>query len=60
MRYGLQPAASTVVPGVARASEVADAIAAAELDAVSDEDEARLDALRADDFGLPHPVDAVL
>lgn len=61
VRYGLQPAAaSTVVPGVARASEVADAIAAADLDAVSDEDEARLDALRAQDFGLPHPVDAVL
>ena len=61
VRYALEPAAaSTVVPGVARASEVADAIAAAGLDAVSDEDEARLDALRAEDFGVPHPGDAVL
>lgn len=61
VRYGLQPAAaSTVVPGVARASEVADAIAAAELEPVSGEDEARLEALRAEDFGVPHPVDAIL
>ena len=61
VRYGLQPAAaSTVVPGVARALEVADAIAAAELEAISDEDEARLEALRAEDFGVPHPVDAIL
>ena len=61
VRYALEPiAASTVVPGVARPSEVADAVAAAELGPVSEAEEARLDALRAEDFGVPHPVDAVL
>ena len=50
-----QPAISSVVPGVKDQTEVADAIASIDLPPLSPDERAQLDALAADDFGLPEP-----
>ena len=50
-----QPAISSVVPGVKDQTEVADAIASIDLPPLSPDEQAQLDALAADDFGLPEP-----
>lgn len=54
-----QPAISTVVPGVKNAAELADQIAAIDLDDMSSDHLAKLDALREIDFGLAQPDDRV-
>ncbi len=60
-RFALaQAAISTVVPGVKNTAELADQIAAIELPGLAGEDAARLEALRADDFGVRQPDDRVL
>lgn len=60
-RFALQQTAvSTVVPGVKNRAELEDQIAAIDLDDLSDADLARLETLRADDFGERQPDDRVL
>ena len=60
-RFALeQPAVSTVVPGVKNAAELADQIAAVDLPSIADADLARLDELRATDFGVRQSSDRVL
>ena len=60
-RFALQqPAISTVVPGVKNCEELADQIAAVDLPDLPPGDAQRLEALRADDFGLRQPDDRVL
>ncbi len=59
-RFALeQSTISTVVPGVKNAAELADQIAAVDLDALPADQLARIDALRQTDFGLPQPDDRV-
>ncbi|MXX48792.1 MAG: aldo/keto reductase [Chloroflexi bacterium] len=60
-RFALQQVAvSTVVPGVKNRAELEDQIAAVDLADISDADVAKLEALRADDFGERQPDDRVL
>lgn len=60
-RYALeQPTISTVVPGVKNAAELSDQIAAVDLAPLSDEQLARIDRLRENDFGVREPADHVL
>lgn len=55
-----QPTISTVVPGVKNAVELTDQIAAVDLPPLSDEQLARIDGLRENDFGVREPADHVL
>ncbi|MCY3734162.1 MAG: aldo/keto reductase [Chloroflexi bacterium] len=55
-----QPTISTVVPGVKNAVELSDQIAAVDLPPLSDEQLARIDGLRENDFGVREPADHVL
>ncbi|MYB23139.1 MAG: aldo/keto reductase [Chloroflexi bacterium] len=60
-RFALQQAAiSSVVPGVKNSDELADQIAAVNMPDIDHDQLARIDALRAQDFGLPQPDDRVL
>ena len=60
-RFALEQAAvSTVVPGVKNAAELADQIAAIDLPSIGDADSARIDELRATDFGVRQSSDLVL
>ena len=60
-RFPLRQAAiSTVVPGVKNRAELEDQIAAIDLDDLSEADQARLEQLRADDFGERQSDDRVL
>ncbi len=59
-KFALQQSSiSTVVPGVKNVAELADQIVAIELDDLSAEQLARIEALRETDFGLPQPDDRV-
>jgi len=60
-RFALkQPAISSVVPGVKNSDELADQILAVDMADIDDEQNVRIDALRAQDFGLRQPDDRVL
>ena len=60
-RFALQQTAiSTVVPGVKNRAELEDQVAAIDLGELSDADLARLETLRADDFGERQADDRVL
>ncbi len=60
-RFALQqPAISSVVPGVKNIEELADQIASVDMPDIGNDLLARIDALRAEDFGLPQPDDRVL
>ena len=55
-----QSTISTVVPGVKNAAELSDQIAAVDLPALSEQQLARIDRLRENDFGVRQPEDRVL